>query len=314
MVPLPQKIKEIQKDKNTEVFEIEPLYPGYGTTIGNSLRRVLLSSLEGAAITKVKIKGVPHEFTTIPGVLEDVIMITLNLKRLRFKMHGEGPEKGELKAKGEKEVKAKDLILSPNVEVVNKDALIATLTDKKANLEMEFVIERGVGYEPVERRQKEKLEIGEIALDAIYSPIKRVAFRVENIRVGERTDFDKLILEIETDGTITPKEALFKASEILKEHFIFISENTKTKEVKGRELEIEEKISQEKIEEVSKMKIKDLNLSQRVINILEENKIKTIGGLLRKSESDLLKIDGLGEQALKEIKKQLKKLGLEIKS
>jgi len=311
MIPLPQKIKEISKDKNIEIFEIEPLYPGYGTTIGNSLRRVLLSSLEGAAITKVKIKGVPHEFTTIPGVLEDVVMITLNLKRIRFKMYSEGPEKGELKVKGEKEVRAKDLILSPNVEVVNKDALIATLTDKKANLEIEFVIEKGVGYEPVERRQKEKLEIGEIALDAIYSPVKRVAFRVENIRVGERTDFDKLILEIETDGTITPKEALFKASEILKDHFGFISENTKIEEVRETKKEKEE--FQEESEEINKLKIKDLNLPQRVINVLEENKIKTIGGLIRKNEDDLLKLEGLGEQALKQIKKELKKLGLEIK-
>ncbi len=215
MIPLPLKPKITKTGENKALFEIVALYPGYGTTIGNSLRRVLLSSLSGAAVTQVKIKGVQHEFSTIPGVLEDVIMIILNLKKLRFKLYGNDPQTGIIKVKGEKEVKAKDIELPSQVEVVNKDAHIATLTDKKAELEMEIRIEKGIGYEPVERRKKEKLEIGTIAVDAIFTPIKRVSYKVANMRVGERTDFDKLNLEIETDGTITPEQAFQQALEIL---------------------------------------------------------------------------------------------------
>lgn len=225
MISLPQKPKVIKKDKNKAVFEIEALYPGYGITIGNSLRRALLSSLSGAAITEVKIKDVPHEFSTIKGVLEDVILILLNLKKVRFKTYSDEPQTGTLKVSGEKEVKADNFKLPPQLEIINKDLHIATLTDKKASLEMEIKIEKGVGYEPVETKKKpfahtrEKLEIGTIALDAIYTPIKNVAFRVENMRVGERTDYDKLILEIETDGTLTPEMAFSQACKILLDHF-----------------------------------------------------------------------------------------------
>jgi len=225
MIPLPLQPKISEKKENFAEFEIEGLYPGYGVTIGNALRRVLISSLEGAAVTNVKIKGVQHEFSTIPGVLEDVINIILNLKKLRFKVFSEEPQKAVLKIKGKKEVKGSDFELPSQVELVNKEAPVCTITDKKTELEMEIQIEKGIGYEPSERRKKEKLEVGAIPLDAIFTPIRKVSFRVENMRVGKRTDFDRLFLDIETDGTITPEEAFSRASEILVNHFSLFAEN-----------------------------------------------------------------------------------------
>jgi DNA-directed RNA polymerase subunit alpha len=234
MIPLPQKPKIIKEEKNKAVFEIEALYPGYGVTIGNALRRVLLSSLEGAAVTQMKIKGVSHEFSTIPGVLEDVVTIMLNLKQLRFRMIGEEPQRAILKVKGEKEIKGADFELPAQLELVNPECHIATLTSKNASLEMEVLVEKGVGYLPRERKRKEKLEIGVIPVDAIFTPVKRVAMRTENMRVGERTDFDKLFLEIETDGTISPEEAFLKACEILINQFSFLRENLEKHEKKEK--------------------------------------------------------------------------------
>lgn len=230
MIPLPQTPKITKKEKNTAIFEIEPLYPGYGVTIGNALRRVLLSSLEGAAITEMKIKGVPHEFTTIPGVLEDVITIMLNLKQLRFRMIGNEPQRAILKVKGEKEVRGKDFQLPAQLELVNPDCYLATLTSKSAQLEMEVVVEKGVGYRERGARKKGKLEIGVIPVDAIFTPVKKVVTRVENIRVGERTDFNKLSLEVETDGTISPEEAFSQACQILVDHFSLLKKEFEKKE------------------------------------------------------------------------------------
>jgi len=300
---LTPNVIEIKGHKAT--FEIEALYPGYGVTIGNSFRRVLISSLSGSALTQVKIKGVSHEFSTIPGVIEDVISILLNLKQLRFKVFSEEPQISTLKVKGEREVKGSDFKLPAQVELVNKDAPIATLTDKKAELEMEIQIERGMGYLPVERRKKGKLEIGNIALDAIFTPVRNVAFRVENMRVGERTDFDRLIIDVETDGTIPPEEAFFQAAEILNQHFAFVSEAFKPKEkIKAPE---EEKVETEKIA------VEELKISTRTLNALLKNNIKTVAGLLRKSEKSVLELEGMGEKGLKEIKKALKKLGVQLK-
>ena len=224
MIPLPLPPKVIQKKQNKAVFEIDGLYPGYGVTIGNSLRRVLLSSLQGAAVTEVKIKGVPHEFSTIPGVLEDVLMVLLNIKNLRFKIYEGQTYKIELKVKGEKEVKGSDFKTPSQVKLVNPALHIATITDKKTELDIEIQIERGIGYVPKEQRKTKKAEIGAIALDAIFTPIRNVNFQVENMRVGDRTDFDKLSLEIETDGTITPEEAFFESCDILIKHFNIIFE------------------------------------------------------------------------------------------
>lgn len=224
MIPLPLPIKIIQKNKNQVRFEIEGLYPGYGTTVGNSLRRVLLSSLPGVAVTEVKIKGAPHEFSTIAGILEDTIMVLLNLKNLRFKIYEGDSQKIQLKVKGEKNVKGSDFNLSSQVKLANPETHVATITDKKTELDIEIKIEKGIGYEPKDRRKIKKAEIGTIYLDAIYTPVKNVNLEVENMRIGERTDFDKLNLEIETDGTITPEAAFFEACDILIKHFNIISE------------------------------------------------------------------------------------------
>jgi DNA-directed RNA polymerase subunit alpha len=234
MVPLPIQPKVIKKEgKNLAIFEIKALYPGYGITMGNSLRRVLISSLPGAAVTQMKIKGVQHEFSTISGVLEDMITIMLNLKQLRFKIFTDEPQKATLKVKGEKKVKGSDFELPPQVELINKDVHIATLTAKSAELEMEIQIEKGLGYQSRETRKKipgEKSKIGVILLDAIFTPVKRVSFKVENMRIGERTDFDRLTLEVETDGTMAPEEAFYRASEILLSHFSLFSETFKKAE------------------------------------------------------------------------------------
>lgn len=247
--------KIVSQENNRAVFEISPLYTGYGVTIGNSLRRVLLSSMEGAAAVKIKIEGVPHEFTTVPGVLEDVVDIILNLKRVRFKLTGDSA-KVTFSAKGEKEIRAGDLKLPTGVEVVNPEQLICTLSDKKAELNLEIEIERGIGYVPVEERQKEKLSVGEIAIDAIFSPVKKVSYRVENIRVGERTDFNRLLVDLETDGSITPQDALKRAVGILVEQFKVVGE--------GKGLETEEKM--EVVGEPKKKRGRPRKVSEPITN------------------------------------------------
>lgn len=246
MIPLTLQPKVIEKKDHRAIFEIAGLYPGYGVTVGNSLRRVLLSSLEGAAVTQVKIKGVQHEFSTIPGIIEDVITILLNIKQLRFQLHTEEPQRATLKVKGQKTVKGADFEMPSQVELMNKDSHVATLTSATASLEIEILIERGLGYEPVETRKTGKLEIGTIAVDAIFTPVRKVSYRVESMRVGERTDFDRLVLELETDGTITPEGALAQASEILVKHFALLGEAFK-------EVPIIVKISEDK-EKVKKTK------------------------------------------------------------
>lgn len=309
MVPLPLQPKIIDKKGNFAQFEIEALYPGYGVTVGNSLRRVLLSSLSGAAITRVKIRGVQNEFSTIPGVLEDVITILINLKQLRFKIHSEEPQWAKLRAKGEKMVKGSDFDFPTQLELINKDEKVATLTSKKSDLQIEVFVEAGLGYEPAEKRKKEKLEIGTMAVDAIFTPIRKVAFHVENMRVGEKTDFDKLFLEIETDGTIAPEEAVFQASEILVKHFSLISQTFE----KIPSSKIEDPKDGETEEDLIKMKVEDLKFSTRTLNALLNNNLKTIGGILRKSEESIIELEGMGDKGIKEIKKKLKKLGLELK-
>lgn len=248
MVLLPKPPKIISKKEHSACFEIEALYPGYGVTIGNSFRRVLLSSLSGAAITQMKIKGIQHEFSTIPGVLEDVITIAMNLKLLRFKMYTDELQKAVLKIKGEKKVEGSDFKLSSQIELINKSSHVATLTNKKAELDIEIQIEKGIGYEPVERRKKQKkLEIGVIPIDAIFTPIKRVNYSVENMRVGERTDFDRLCLEIKTDGTITPEEAFFQAADILIKQFSLFAEPFKSSKIpKEKKVAKKEKKTTEK--------------------------------------------------------------------
>ncbi|OGY50964.1 MAG: DNA-directed RNA polymerase subunit alpha [Candidatus Buchananbacteria bacterium RIFCSPHIGHO2_02_FULL_56_16] len=228
---LPSKI-EIQKGRNENeaIISIQPCHPGYGTTLGNALRRVILSSLPGAAVTAFKIKGVSHEFSAVPHVLEDVVQIALNLKQLRLKVHSAEPVRIELEAKGEKKVTSKDIKPSADVEVVNPEMVIATLTDKNAELKMELIVSQGRGYVPTEVQEKENLEVGMIPIDAIFTPARNVGFRVENVRVGQMTNFENLILTIETDGNITPQEALTQATQILLDHFNFIVEANKVED------------------------------------------------------------------------------------
>jgi len=218
------KIKKISETDKEGVFEVEGLYTGYGLTLGNSLRRVLLSSLPGAAITQIKIKGAEHEFSTLPGILEDIVEITLNLKKVRFRFYASEPQILALRVKGEKEVTAADIKANAQVEIVNPEAHIATLTNKNAELEIEITVDKGAGYVPAEARKTEKLPIKTIAVDTIFSPVVKVNFSVENMRVGDRTDFNKLKLVIETDGSIYPSSALRKASNILKDHFGKVAE------------------------------------------------------------------------------------------
>ncbi len=241
-------LKKVSEKNNIGVFVVDGLYTGYGLTFGNAIRRVLLSSLPGAAITQIKIKGVDHEFSTLPGMMEDIIEFSLNLKKIRFKLFTDEPQTLSLKIKGEKEVTAGDIKATNFIEVVNSDLHLATLTKKTAELDMELTVEKGIGYVPAERRQVERLSIGTIILDAIFSPVRRVDFDIENTRVGERTDFNKINLEIETDGTITPSQALHKAISILKDHFekIFNSETISSPDIK------EEKTENEKPKKKSK--------------------------------------------------------------
>ena len=224
MMQTPEQVKVISKEGNRATFEIGPLMPGYGATIANPLRRVLLSSLEGAAITSIKIKGVDHEFSSISGVQEDVIEIILNIKKIKFALHSDGPVKLTIDVKGERAVTAADIQANADVDVINSDQHIATLTDKKTEFVVELDVEKGVGYVPVEQRQKEKLAIGVIAIDAIFSPVNLVNFKIENVRVGQRIDFNKVTMEVETDGSMQPEAAMKKASEILIDHFRVVNE------------------------------------------------------------------------------------------
>lgn len=315
-ISLPKEPKIKQQDKDRAVFEIEGCYPGYGVTLGNALRRVLLSSLPGVAVVGVKIKGVQHEFSTLPFVVEDMIEIILNLKQVRFKMVGEDRARLEIKAKGKKNVIAADIKTPGNVEIINPDQPIAVLSDKKSELEMSIEIERGLGFVPVENSQREKLEIGFIAVDAIFTPIKKVNVEVENMRVGDRTDFDRLIVDIQTDGSLEPKEAFERAAKILVEQFgVFTEarpEETPEAVVKDKKEAPVKKIKTE--EDVLKTKVEDIKqLSTRTINALQNAGIKTLGGLAKKKISSLGDVEGLGDKSVKEIEKALKKSGLEIK-
>lgn len=319
-ITLPQKPKYLKTSDNGGKFEILGCYPCYGTTLGNALRRVLLSSLEGTAITSVKIKGASHEFSAISGVMEDMVQIILNLKKVRFKMEGNGPVKVSLKSKGEGKVTAKNVKCPGDVEVVNKDQIIATITDKKVELELEMEIAKGLGYIPVEQQTRENKEIGVIAIDAIYTPIRRVNYVVEDMRVGKRTDFNKITMEIETDGSITPEEAFLNAIKILVNQFSALEEISQEEENKAdvkkeeepREVEKEE--SKKEGEDPLKLKIDDLkSLSSRTLNVLTENKIEKVKDIIKFKEDELKELKGMGNKGIKEIKKAIGEFGLTLK-
>lgn len=313
---LPSKPRIVSEENSLGVYEIDGLYPGYGHTLGNSLRRIILSSLPGAAITQVKIDGVNHEFSTIPGIKEDVITILLNLKKVRIKITGDEAQKLSIKAKGLKELKASDIEHPGQVEILNPDMVIAHLTEKSSVFEADLTVERGLGYVSKEVLQKERVDIGTITLDAIFAPIRRVNYEVENMRVGDRTDFNRLRLIIETDGTITPKEALQSAIEImisqLKAVIGFKDEEitTSVNEIKDS---AEAKISKGADMEFLKTRIETLGLSSRTTNALSNANIRTVGGLARKKERDLFDVEGLGAKGIQEIKKALGEFGITLK-
>ena len=315
MISLPSKPKIVEKkEENKALFEIDSLYPGYGVTIGNSLRRVLLSSLGGAAVTKVKIHGVNHEFSTIPGVMEDVIVIILNLKELRFRVHSDEPQTAKLKVKGSADVKGSHFQIPTQIELVNPEIHIATLTDKKASLDMEIEIEKGMGYSSSEERKEEKLEVGQILIDSIFTPVKRANFYVENMRVGKRTDFDRLFVEIETDKTISPEEALFQAVDILSKHFSILSTPTSLpKEKTEKKKTSKTKPKEVKTDDEGEMPVEELDISTRTANVLKENKVKKVKNILKKTEEGVAALEGMGDKGVKEIKKALKKKKLELK-
>jgi DNA-directed RNA polymerase subunit alpha len=315
-IHLPSKPRVISEEGETGVFEIDGLYPGYGHTLGNSLRRIILSSLPGVAITSVKIAGVSHEFSVLDGVKEDVVTILLNLKRVRMRMSVDEPQTLYLKVKGEKSVTASDLEVPGQVEVLTPEQPIATLTSKNASLDIEIKIEKGLGFMPKEMIDKARVDIGSIALDGIFTPIRRASYEVENMRVGDRTDFNKLRLFIETDGTVAPSIALSSAIEIminqLKAIVGFKEDEPVTME-EERPKAVENANRGDVDAEVLKTRTESLELSARTQNALNGANIRTVGGLARKKERDLLEIDGLGAKGIQEIRKALGEFGITLK-
>lgn len=307
-ITLPSKPKVLAEDGFKGTYEIEALYPGYGHTLGNSLRRIILSSLLGSAITAVKIEGAQHEFATLDGVKEDVITVLLNLKKISFKLTTTEPQTVTLEIKGSKIVTAGDIKVSGQVEILNPELHIATITDKNTSLIMEMVVEKGFGYVAKEIHQKEKVEIGTIALDAIFTPIRRVNYEVDNMRVGDRTDYNRLKITIETDGTITPRRALESSIEIMINQLKAVIGFVEHKEIEEttKEIASESPTKKDTLDsELLKTRIENLDLSTRTTNALAGANVRTVGGLARKTEEDLLEIDGLGDKGIQEIKRAL---------
>lgn len=313
-VALPSKPRVVKEEDFQGIYEIDGLFPGYGHTLGNSLRRIILSSLPGAAITHVKIDGVKHEFEALDGVKEDVITMLLNIKRIRLALHSDEPQVIRLKKSGTGVLTAKDIEAPSQVEILNSDQKIAEITAKGTELDIEMTVERGLGYVPREVHQKEKVDIGSIALDAVFTPIRRANYEVENMRVGDRTDYNRLRVFIETDGTVSPRQALEQSIEIMI-HQLKAIIGFKEPEVKEPVEEVAEETSAKDTEvdpDVLKTRIETLNLSPRTQSALEEASIRTIGGLVRKKKDDILSLDGIGPKGLEEIVALLATMGVTL--
>ncbi|NLE07528.1 MAG: DNA-directed RNA polymerase subunit alpha [Parcubacteria group bacterium] len=320
VIVLPSKPKVVLDEGNKGIFEIDGFYPGFGYTVGNSLRRIILSSLPGAAVTSMKINGVDHEFSSIKGVKEDVVMIMLNLKKLRIRMITDEPQTLTLKAKGVKEVTAGDIEVPGQIEIMNPELLIATLTDKDSELEMEMTVEKGLGFISRDLSNRNKVDIGTIVLDANFTPIRRVSYEVENMRVGDRTDFNRLRISLETDGSISPKESLEKSINIMIEQLKAITGFEDKEEIVNESVSDSETAEEENESNAQKMdpeflktRIENLELSTRTMNALSSANIRTIGGLARKKEKDILEIEGLGAKGVAEIKRVLAEHGITLK-
>lgn len=321
---LPSKPKAALEEGFKGVYEIDGLVPGYGYTLGNSLRRIILSSLRGAAITAVKIEGVSHEFSTIEGVKEDVITILLNLKNIRFSLSGEEPQKITLSTKGPKIVTAKDISSNGMVEIINSDQYICEITGKEA-LNIEITIEKGLGFVPKDQQHKQKAEIGTIFLDAIFSPIRRVSYDVEEMRVGDKTNFNRLRMTIETDGSISPREALESSVKTMIEQLAAIvsvdsgkvieevQESMTKSSLPKEELSSMDEENSSDVTDVLKNRIDTIGLSTRTLNALSAANIRTVGGIARKRVEDLLEIDGIGDKGITEIKEALSAFNLSLK-
>ena len=308
-IALPSKPRVVSESERSGIYEIDGLYPGYGYTLGNSLRRIILSSLPGASVTQVKIEGIAHEFATIEGMRETVMELLLNLKRVNFVLHGDEPQTISLTAKGTKEITAKDFKMPSQVEIMNKEQHICDLSGK-ASLELEATIERGLGYIAREVLTKDKVDIGTIALDATFTPILRVNYEVENMRVGDRTDFNRLRILIETNGTIAPRQALEQSIETMIHQLkavIGFQESDTSSSAKAAD-------GDAPASSASKVKVSDLNLPPRVTSSLEEAGIKSAAGLARKTASALKELDGIGEKAIEEISVALAGHGLTLKA
>lgn len=292
---------EDHSDKSA-TFTVEPLHSGYGMTLGNSLRRVLLSSIAGGAVVAFRIEGVTHEFTTVDGVKEDVVDIMLNLKNVRFRLHSEEPVELRLEKKGAGAITAADIKTNADVEVVNPDAHIATIDDSKAKVLMDIVVEPGRGYRTIEESGEKRLHSDMIAVDAVFSPVQRVRYRVENTRVGQMTDLDKLVITIDTDGSLSPRDAFEEAAAILINQYTALAGSTR--------IEAAPAIGQETEEVDSELQtpIEDLNLSARTANALVNNDIRTVHDLVTLSETDLRELKGFGSKALDEVKEKMAEL------
>jgi len=310
---LPSKMTIVSEVGDKGIYEIDGLYPGYGHTLGNSLRRIILSSIEGAAITSIKIEGVDHEFSVLDGVKEDVITILLHLKQVRFRLLTSGPQVVKISVKGPMDVTAGDIEVSGQVEVLNKDLHIATVTGK-TSLSIEMTVEKGLGFVSKDSHQKTKTEVGVIALDAIFTPIRRVSYEVENMRVGDNTNHNRLRVTIETDGTLTAREALERAIVIMVEQlqaivgFTIKAKTTKdeeSKEEKGSDKAEDSGTDGNEFTDILKTRIDTLDFSTRTLNALNGANIRTIGGIARKKKEDLLDIEGIGDKGIQEIKKVL---------
>jgi len=298
------KITQANRDGNITTFTIEPFYPGYGTTLGNALRRILLSSLPGAAVTAAKIKGVNHEFTSVPGVKEDAIELILNLKQVRLSMDGNEPMTFTIKMDKAGKVKAGDLKLPTGLKVTNPDRHIATIDSAKEGLEIELRVESGRGYSTIESRKDKELPVGMIAMDAIFSPVTSVNYQVEKTRVGDKINYDRLVLEVTTDGTIDAEEALKEAAQILiDQSAIFVTDQKEEKE-KGT--------NEPDVKDVLKLGVDELNLSIRTTNALNNNKVVKVKDIKKLGLEGLKDLKGLGDKAFNEVVKKVKKLGLEL--
>ena len=298
------EVRKLESSANYGKFDIEPLDPGFGTTLGNTLRRVLLSSLWGAAVTSIQIDGVAHEFTAIPHVKEDVTEVILNLKKLRLKSHTEDPITLLLDVKGPAEVHASHIQATSDVDVVNPDLYICTLA-AKGHLRMELNVERGKGYVPAERNKREGQPIGVIPIDSIFSPVEKANFVVEKTRVGQSTDYDRLIIEVWTDGTMSPEEAVSHSAELFTQHLkLFVTIDLRIKE--GEDDRRRETVGQNRLMDTP---IEELDLSVRAFNCLKANEIQTVGQLLQKREEELLALRNFGRKSLDEIKEKLVEKG-----